>query len=127
MEVYGELAEEEILKIWLFCNSSLLWLLRELTGRTNLGGGMLKAEATDLKGIPLCYDFDVEKILPLYTALRGRKLNTNLLATLIDPDHLALDRHVLSSLGLEDSLSYIVTSLTNRASLRTNKSKTNKA
>ena len=124
VEVYGELAEKEILKIWLFCNSSLLWLLRELTGRTNLGGGMLKAEATDLKGIPLCYDFDVEKILPLYTALRGRKLNTNLLATLIDPDHLALDKLVLSSLGLEDSLSYIVTSLTDRVSLRTNKSKT---
>lgn len=49
--------DEDVLKVWTFCNSSILWLLRECSGRTNLGGGMLKAEATDLKSLPLYFDF----------------------------------------------------------------------
>ena len=39
--------------LWAFLNSSAVWLFREITGRTNLGGGLLKAEATDLKALPL--------------------------------------------------------------------------
>ena len=44
--------------LWLYLNSSLAWLFREVTGRANLGGGMLKAEATDMKGFPVRFDFD---------------------------------------------------------------------
>ncbi len=44
--------------LWLYLNSSFSWLFREITGRTNLGGGMLKAEATDMNGFPVCFDFD---------------------------------------------------------------------
>ena len=44
--------------LWLYLNSSFAWLFREITGRANLGGGMLKAEATDMKGFPICFDFD---------------------------------------------------------------------
>ncbi len=44
--------------LWLYLNSSFGWLFRELTGRTNLGGGMLKAEATDMKAFPVRFDFD---------------------------------------------------------------------
>lgn len=43
--------------LWAFLNSSLVWLFREITGRTNLGGGLLKAEATDLKTLPLSRSF----------------------------------------------------------------------
>lgn len=44
--------------LWAFLNSSLVWLFREITGRKNLGGGMLKAEATDMKSLPISFDFD---------------------------------------------------------------------
>ena len=43
--------------LWAFLNSSAVWLFREITGRTNLGGGLLKAEATDLKTLPLSRAF----------------------------------------------------------------------
>ena len=124
VEIYGNLSDDEIMKIWLFCNSSLLWLLRELTGRTNLGGGMLKAEATDLKAIPICYDFDIEKIKPLYLKLKGVKISTNLSETLADPYHLAIDNLVLSSLGLTDYSDFIINSLIDRVLYRTRKSRT---
>jgi len=46
------------INIWLFLNSSIGYLIREITGRTNIGGGMLKAEATDLKLFPLNHNFN---------------------------------------------------------------------
>lgn len=39
--------------LWMYLNSSLAWLYREATGRKNLGGGLLKAEATDMKNFPI--------------------------------------------------------------------------
>ncbi len=44
--------------LWAYLNSSFVWLFREITGRKNLGGGMLKAEATDMKALPVNFDFD---------------------------------------------------------------------
>ena len=44
--------------LWMYLNSSFAWLFREITGRANLGGGMLKAEATDMKGLPMGFDFN---------------------------------------------------------------------
>lgn len=124
VEIYGDITFEETLKIWLFCNSSLLWLLREVTGRTNLGGGMLKAEATDLKGIPLCFDFDPAKVSKIYSTVRGKKLSTSLSETISDPQHQAIDDIVLTALGLENSADYIVNSLISRVMNRMNKSRT---
>ena len=56
VEIYAD-SEKVIENLWLFLNSSLGFLLRELSGRFNLGGGMLKAEAADLKLFPLLFDF----------------------------------------------------------------------
>jgi type I restriction-modification system DNA methylase subunit len=47
--------DEKKLNIWLFCNSSLFFLYRELSGRKNLGGGLLKSEAADIKLFPLYF------------------------------------------------------------------------
>ena len=44
--------------LWAYLNSSFVWLFREITGRKNLGGGMLKAEASDMKLLPIALDFD---------------------------------------------------------------------
>ncbi|GHT36252.1 hypothetical protein FACS189427_07510 [Planctomycetales bacterium] len=52
---------EKQLNIWLFCNSSLFFLYRELSGRKNLGGGLLKSEATDIKLLPLYFPIASKK------------------------------------------------------------------
>lgn len=43
--------------LWVYLNTSFVWLFREITGRKNLGGGLLKAEATDMKLLPVGFDF----------------------------------------------------------------------
>ncbi|MDR0521143.1 MAG: N-6 DNA methylase [Planctomycetaceae bacterium] len=63
---FDEPDEEKQLNIWLFCNSGLFFLYRELSGRRNLGGGLLKSEAADIKLFPLYFPIAVPKqILPL--------------------------------------------------------------
>ncbi|NCX95039.1 MAG: class I SAM-dependent DNA methyltransferase [Chitinophagia bacterium] len=57
VEIYMNKDSPHLKNIWIFLNSSIGWLMRELYGRKNLGGGMLKAEAIDLKEIPVLYDF----------------------------------------------------------------------
>jgi len=125
VEVYGDLSQEETLNIWLFCNSSLFWLLREITGRTNLGGGMLKAEATDLKSIPICYNFNKpSEIIALYMAIKDKVINTSISTTLNDNQHKMLDAIVLKFFGLDNEESYIVNTLQNMVFRRMKKSKT---
>jgi hypothetical protein len=46
-----------IINLWLFFNSTIGWLLREISGRKNLGGGLLKAEAADINQFPVYIDF----------------------------------------------------------------------
>ena len=38
-------------------DTSFVWLFREITGRKNPGGGLLKAEATDTKLLPVGFEF----------------------------------------------------------------------
>ena len=124
VEIYGNIIEPELLNIWLFCNSSLLWLLREVTGRTNLGGGMLKAEATDLRSIPICYEFkEIDKIANLFHQLTNYPISTNLIETLDDSYHKAIDEIVLSALDLKDEKDYINQQLIKMVSNRMKKSK----
>ena len=68
VDIYAnEQTKETILNIWIFCNSSLFWLIRETAGRTNLGGGMLKSEAVDIRNIPIIFDFKKEdEIIKIY-------------------------------------------------------------
>ena len=125
VEVYGDLSQEETLNIWLFCNSSLFWLLREITGRTNLGGGMLKAEATDLKSIPICYNFKrPSEILALYMAVKDKVIDTSISITLNDNQHKMIDAIVLKFFRLEKEESYIVSMLQDMVFRRMKKSKT---
>ena len=85
--------------LWAYLNSSLAWLFREITGRRNLGGGLLKAEATDLKTLPVSFDFDfADEAKEVFSVLRGRgplpvaqEVHTN--------EHLAIDQMVFDYLG----------------------------
>ena len=125
VEIYGDLSHEETLNIWLFCNSSLFWLLREITGRTNLGGGMLKAEATDLRSIPICFNFNrLSEIQSIYMMVKEKVINTNISVTLNDAQHCMIDTIVLNYLGLEKEETYIKNMLQNMIYRRMKKSKT---
>lgn len=125
VEIYGNLSHEETLNIWLFCNSSLFWLLREITGRTNLGGGMLKAEATDLKSIPICFNFSrPSEIQSLYMAVKEKPIDTNISVTLNDAQHRMMDAIVFKYFGLEQEEAYIKDMLQNMIYKRMKKSKT---
>ena len=125
VELYGILSKEELLNIWIFCNSSLFWLLREITGRTNLGGGMLKAEATDLKSIPICYNFNrYNDIVSIYNNIKNQTLSTDLAQTLNNPYQSKIDAIVLEYLGLEKEKDYIQETLLECVKGRIKKSKT---
>lgn len=84
---------------------------------------MLKAEATDLRAIPMAFDFGPGQVAEIYTNLRGRSLDADLLKTLQSPEHQVIDEFVLARLGLIPEKDYIITSLINKVQRRIKKSK----
>jgi len=96
----GNLPEENKLNLWLFLNSSVGWLIREISGRKNLGGGMLKAEATDLKSFPLYFDFnDKKRIKSILHKTRNREVDNSLIE-LETKEHKEIDEIVYNHLSL---------------------------
>lgn len=70
---------DRVNNLWLFMNTTLFWLLREISGRKSLGGGMLKAEAVDLKQFPLYFDFvNTNKINELIEQAENKKVLNSL-------------------------------------------------
>ncbi len=125
VEIYekSKLSEEEKLNLWAFCNSSLCWVLREFTGRCNLGGGMLKAEATDLKRIPLCFNFDeLESLKQIYNSSINEKVPTDIDTAVKSPIHQQIDDIVFNYFGLPKE-NFVIELLLNRFHWRTDKSK----
>ena len=105
VEIYPQgLTQEEELAVWAYCNSSLFWFLRELSGRTNLGGGMLKSEATDVSRLPFPYKtiapFSAD-ILKAKTMLESRSPHGTLIEA-STTEHSLIDEIVLKALGLSD-------------------------
>lgn len=80
--------------LWAYLNSSLVWLFREVTGRKNLGGGLLKAEATDLKALPILFQFDFHiTAREVFESLRGRE-PLPIFQELYTEEHLHIDEMV---------------------------------
>ena len=76
------------------------WLLREISGRKNLGGGMLKAEATDLKSFPLYLQFNrQQEIIKIYEALSNRQAKDTV-EELYSSEHKQIDKLVFDYLGI---------------------------
>lgn len=121
----GRRTEEVIWNFWLFLNSSILWLLREIGGRKNLGGGLLKAEAIDLKSFPVYLDFGVtDKIKSIFSRLRTREAMPTL-AEIETPEHKEIDRIVFDHLELNrPQRDTIHRTLSERITGRATKSKT---
>ena len=88
--------------LWLYLNSSFVWLFREITGRQNLGGGMLKAEATDMKILPIAFDFDFSsEAKRIFRHLKNRE-PLPIAEEIITEEHLQIDEIVANYFGFED-------------------------
>ncbi len=104
--------------LWVFLNSSLAWLFREVTGRRNLGGGMLKAEATDMKALPIGFAFDFfEASKDLFTVLQHRA-PLPVRMEIYTPEHLRIDRLVGEYFGIAQYSDAIREALLERVTAR---------
>ncbi len=117
--------DETVYSLWAILNSSIAWLLRETTGRKNLGGGMLKAEAVDMKELPLYMALGCSKeIRDLVEKVRDREAMETIHE--IDTDeHKQIDAIVFDCLKLpKEKRILIVEGLRNKIISRANKART---
>ena len=85
--------------LWAYLNSSFVWLFREITGRKNLGGGLLKAEATDMKVLPVDFGFDfADDAKRVMESLRTRE-PMPVRQEIFTREHLAIDDMVANYFG----------------------------
>ena len=86
---------------------------------------MLKAEATDLKAIPICYDFGQDEvILSIYNKAHNKRISTKIEETLADDVHCQIDNIVNQYLNIADCQEFIKEALKSRILLRKKKSRT---
>ena len=128
VDIYDDdclLSKEDILNLWCFLNSSILWLIREIAGRKNLGGGMLKAEATDLKAFPLLFNFNKnDEILKVYEKIKTREV-LDTINEIDTNEHKLIDEIVFNHLELNDyDRNFVINELKNKIKNRSAKSRT---
>ena len=88
---------------------------------------MLKAEATDLKMLPLYYNFqDKVAIRKIYAKSRQCVIPSKIEDALSDPIHLEIDKIVFGSLNLSNVSAIIRDKLLEKIKMRSAKSKTAK-
>ena len=104
--------------LWAYLNSSLVWLFREVTGRKNLGGGMLKAEATDIKSLPISFRFDFGLAArSLFEELRQREPEP-VSTEIYSREHLVLDDLISDFFDIGDAMEGIRKSLVEQVEFR---------
>ena len=89
--------------LWAYMNSSFIWLFREITGRKNLGGGLLKAEATDMKILRVNFDFDTDfttNAKGIFERLKNRAPKP-VLEEILTEEHLLIDDIVAEYFGFQ--------------------------
>ena len=110
--------------LWAYLNSSFVWLFREITGRKNLGGGMLKAEASDMKLLPVGFDFDFSKeAKQVLEAVKGRE-PLPVWEEVYTKEHLLIDNMVAEYLNFSDDQQRIREDLIDQVRFRGNRSRT---
>ena len=88
--------------LWAYLNSSFVWLFREITGRKNLGGGLLKAEATDMKALPVGFSFDfANDAKQVFESIRSRE-PLAVREEVYTEEHLAIDDMVARYFGFSN-------------------------
>src|SRR5665648_476619 len=114
--------DKEVLNLWCYFNSSIFWLLREISGRKNLGGGLLKSEAADLKAFPVYLSLDINKTY--FTNLFKREAMDTLIE-ISNEDHKMIDRIIFDYLGLNEKYRELcIEYLRNAVTLRSTRSST---
>ena len=124
-DIKGNFPKEGMLNLWLFLNSTIGYLIRELTGRKSLGGGLLKAEATDLRELPIYFNFDrYEDIKNIFERLINREaLHT--IDEINTEEHREIDKIVFDFLEIpKKQREIIIEYLKTKISERFKKSKT---
>ena len=111
--------------LWIFMNSTLFWLIREMSGRKSLGGGMLKAEAVDLKQFPLYFEFsNIEAIEQIMNETSDIKV-LNATDELETAHHKKIDKFIFEELKISEEMqTYITDKFIEKFNDRVNKSKT---
>ena len=111
--------------VWALMNSSLIWLYREISGRKNLGGGMLKAEATDMKQLGSQLHIpDIEsEARKIFESLRHREPLPSL-QEIETPEHCAIDALVCRALHCEEYEERIRKTLQKAIALREKRART---
>ena len=126
VDVYlrNELWESDLhYSLWAFLNSSFAWLFREVTGRRNLGGGMLKAEATDMKTLPIGFDYDfADAARKIYERLQHRT-PLPVQQEVQTAEHLAIDEMVVEYFGIAEYSQAIRDALVERVNYRETRAK----
>ncbi len=103
-------------------NSSLAWLFRETTGRKNLGGGMLKAEATDMKALPIGFSFDfADEAKAVFNRLK-RRAPLPLAQEICTDEHSAIDQMIFGYFGFSELLNDTREQLLNQVAFRNRRS-----
>ena len=112
--------------LWIYLNSSFVWLFREITGRKNLGGGLLKAEATDMKKLPIDFNFDFARdAKQVFEMLKDRE-PMPVSKEIYTDEHLLIDDMVASYFGFHDRLDDIRNSLIEQVNFRYSRAKSQK-
>jgi len=90
--------------VWLFFNSALGWLFTELSGRSGMGGGMLKVDPTDIRKLRVLNPKYVKSsMLPKLRSLLKRNVGT-VEEEISAKDRLLIDDYILGEiLGLSES------------------------
>ena len=121
----GDLWESDLhYCLWVYLNSSFAWLFREITGRKNLGGGMLKAEATDMNALPVAFDFDFSNEARAIFGGLGRRAPLPVYEEIDTREHLFIDELVARFFGFSDAQTErIRENLLEQVELRTSRAK----
>ena len=106
-------------------NTTLFWLIREISGRKSLGGGMLKAEAVDLKQFPIYFDFKAKsKIEELIKESLNIKVD-NAAKEIYSELHQKIDQLFYDELNIDEATQlYIKNRFIEKFNERTKKSRT---
>ncbi len=112
--------------LWVYLNSSFVWLFREITGRKNLGGGLLKAEATDMKMLPIDFNFDfAHEAKQVFENLKNRE-PMPVLKEIDTDEHLFIDDIVANYFGFQDRLEDIRNALVEQVNFRLTRARSKK-
>ncbi|MBO4555309.1 MAG: hypothetical protein J5706_01015 [Elusimicrobiales bacterium] len=85
---------------------------------------MLKAEATDLKSLPLCFDFkNLSEMKTIYSLAKHQKASSKIEEAVNSEIHKKIDKVVFEYFGLTSESSFVVEMLINRFNWRNKKSK----